>query len=252
MSPNSTNELKSLAHGIMSVNSYSACIVNGVRFVVYSRDVQRTTQNSGVGSIGEDDTQFYGQLEDILLLDYIYDYSVMIFRGKWFDTRRKGGLIKEDNTVYIDVGHELYVGKPWYDSDRLILASQAKQVFYLHDPTRGENWRVVEEVHHRKMWDHPSINNENEIDVFHETHSSDYQLVVEEGCGVGTSTANPDWDNEIDESRAIDIDDDDIAIEIDDDEIEIDDDDEIEIDDDEIEIDDDQIEIESDGADDSE
>ena len=214
MSPNSTNELKSLAHGIMSVSSYSACIVNGVRFVVYSRDIQRTTQNSGLGSLGEDDFYFYGQLDDILLLDYIYDYSVLIFRGKWFDTRRKGGLIKKNNTVYIDVSHELYVGNPWYDGDQLILAAQAKQLFYLQDPTRRENWRVVEEVHHRKMWDHPSINNDNEIDVFHETQSSDYQLVVEEGCEVGKSTACSEWDKEIDdtinESDEIDIESDEI------------------------------------------
>ncbi|GKE32486.1 hypothetical protein Tco_1451808 [Tanacetum coccineum] len=61
------NELFSLACGptptLISVNS---CVVNGVRFVVHSRDERCTTQNSGICSPGEDEEMYYGQLEEIL------------------------------------------------------------------------------------------------------------------------------------------------------------------------------------------
>nr|GEU73718.1 hypothetical protein [Tanacetum cinerariifolium] len=54
------NELFALACGPtrtpISVNS---CIVNGVRFVVHSRDERRTTQNSGICSPGEDGEMYY-------------------------------------------------------------------------------------------------------------------------------------------------------------------------------------------------
>ncbi|KAD7478319.1 hypothetical protein E3N88_01455 [Mikania micrantha] len=128
----SSDELKALAHGPLNAYLYTACIVNGVRFVVHNRDVRRTTQNSGVVTIGEDKTPFYGQLEEIIEMNYLH-------------------------------------------------ATQAKQVFYLQDPSRTTgNWRVVEDVHHRKLWDHPSMSVVNEIDILHDTQSSDYNLVVDD------------------------------------------------------------------------
>ncbi|GKA51744.1 proton-dependent oligopeptide transporter family protein [Tanacetum coccineum] len=59
-----TSELFALACGPtptpISVNS---CVVNGVRFVVHSRDERRTTQNSGICSPGgKDGEMYYGQL----------------------------------------------------------------------------------------------------------------------------------------------------------------------------------------------
>ncbi|CAI9279575.1 unnamed protein product [Lactuca saligna] len=49
-----TGELKELAYVLLRAYSYTACIVNGVRFVVNNHDLQRTTQNSGVVTFGED------------------------------------------------------------------------------------------------------------------------------------------------------------------------------------------------------
>ncbi|KAI3711783.1 hypothetical protein L1987_70329 [Smallanthus sonchifolius] len=180
------NELRALAHGPLYASSYTACIVNGVRFVVQNRDSRRTTQNSGVVTIGEDDTPFYGQLEEIIELNYIDGYSVVLFRCKWFNTRGKR-LIKQNNTTIIDIGHDWYVDKEWYDDVQYILATQAKQVFYLRDPSRTTGqWRVVEDVHHRKLWDHPTV--VNEIDILHDTQSNDYTLVVDTGCEGGESS----------------------------------------------------------------
>ncbi|GJZ98056.1 hypothetical protein Tco_0670509 [Tanacetum coccineum] len=47
----------------MSVN---ACVVDGVRYVVQSRDERRTTQNSGICAPGPDGEMSYGQLQEIL------------------------------------------------------------------------------------------------------------------------------------------------------------------------------------------
>ncbi|KAK1416267.1 hypothetical protein QVD17_32056 [Tagetes erecta] len=72
-----------------------------------------------------------------------------------------------------------------------ILATQAQQVFYLEDPSKStSNWRVVEDIHHRKLWDHPSISVANEIDVLHDNQSSDYNLVVDDGVEVGEQGLN--------------------------------------------------------------
>ncbi|KAF5791937.1 hypothetical protein HanXRQr2_Chr09g0400431 [Helianthus annuus] len=92
MSSELTNKLTAMAHGFLNAYSYNACIVNGVRFVVHSCDVQRATQNSGVFSIGEDGIPFYpfyGQLEEIIELNYLDGYSVVLFRCKWFKTSGK-------------------------------------------------------------------------------------------------------------------------------------------------------------------
>jgi hypothetical protein len=175
-----------LAHGPLNTYSYTGCIVNVVRFLVHSLDVRSTTQNSGVVTVGEDDTTYYGQLEGIIELNYINGYSVVLFRCKWFDTRGKR-IIMEKNNILIDVSREWYVGKEWYDDIHLILATQAKQVFYLQDPSRVNNWRVVENVHHRKLWDYPNTSAVSDIDVLHDTLSLNYNLDVDSGREVGES-----------------------------------------------------------------
>ncbi|KAK9194114.1 hypothetical protein WN944_004816 [Citrus x changshan-huyou] len=66
------DELYALACGPdVRVFSYSDCIVNGVRFLVTSRDEHRTTQNNGVMVPGEHDNEeidFYGALKDPFVL----------------------------------------------------------------------------------------------------------------------------------------------------------------------------------------
>nr|GEU76324.1 hypothetical protein [Tanacetum cinerariifolium] len=43
--------------------SINSCVVDGVRYVVHSRDERRTTQNSGICSPGPDEEMYYGQLQ---------------------------------------------------------------------------------------------------------------------------------------------------------------------------------------------
>ncbi|KAL2512828.1 Uncharacterized protein Adt_18428 [Abeliophyllum distichum] len=110
-------ELLSLASQTNDVvHSYPACIVNGVRFLTYDRDIRRKTQNSGVSIAGTSDEIFYGQLQDILELSYINSFSVVVFRCRWFkcDGKRK---VTENNITSIDTSREAY------KDDQFILAS---------------------------------------------------------------------------------------------------------------------------------
>ncbi|GKD53445.1 reverse transcriptase domain-containing protein [Tanacetum coccineum] len=90
-----SSELFALACGPtptpISVNSY---VVNGVMFVVYSRDERRTTQKKGICSPSEkDEEMYYGQLEKILEFSYM-SFKVVLFRVKWFDTSNEGRKVK--------------------------------------------------------------------------------------------------------------------------------------------------------------
>ncbi|GJY97890.1 hypothetical protein Tco_0514800 [Tanacetum coccineum] len=85
-----SSELFALACGPtptpISVNS---CVVNGVRFVMHSRDECRTTQNRGICLPSEDEEMYYGQLEEILKFSYM-SFKTGLFRVKRFDTSNKG------------------------------------------------------------------------------------------------------------------------------------------------------------------
>ncbi|GJS70338.1 integrase, catalytic region, zinc finger, CCHC-type containing protein [Tanacetum coccineum] len=76
-----SSELFSLSCGPtptpISVNS---CVVNGVRFVVHSRDERRTTQNSNICLPSRKDGEmYYGQLQEILEFLYLL-FKVVLFR----------------------------------------------------------------------------------------------------------------------------------------------------------------------------
>jgi hypothetical protein len=170
-------QLLALANGPRYANSYTACIVNGVRFVVHSRDVRRTTQNSGISTTGPDGTKYYGQLEDILELGYLDRCKVVLFRCKWFKTNNIKLCVTKNNITSISTQTE------WFTNDQYILVTQADQVFYLDEPSKAGQkvqsnryWKVVQEVNHRKIWDRDIITESYESDIIHGSTSSDLSL----------------------------------------------------------------------------
>ena len=61
------------------VKTYSACVVDGVRFVTAGREKDRKTQNSGVMTTCNHDKverDFYGVLTDIMELSYNSDLNI--------------------------------------------------------------------------------------------------------------------------------------------------------------------------------
>ncbi|GJZ45083.1 reverse transcriptase domain-containing protein [Tanacetum coccineum] len=169
-----SSELFALACGPsqtpISVNS---CVVNGVRFVVHSRDERRTTQNSGICSPGPDGEMYYGQLEQILEFSYL-SFKTVLFRVKWFDTSNKGrmkNLVIRNNITQIKANGEAF------KNDQYILATQVKQCFYLEDMSRRPlGWKVVEHVSHKKFSIGGVIVVEDDPDVIHVDNSSDLAL----------------------------------------------------------------------------
>nr|GEV43214.1 hypothetical protein [Tanacetum cinerariifolium] len=90
-----SDELFALACGPIStpilVNS---CVVNGVRFIVHSRDKHRIIQNNGICSPDEKDGEmYYGQLEEIL--EFLYtSFKVVLFLVK---------CLKDLNSVTLNI-----------------------------------------------------------------------------------------------------------------------------------------------------
>lgn len=174
-----SEELLALASGSDHLATYyQGCVVNGVRFISYERDKKRTTQNSGVSVAGTEGFDYYGTLEDVVTLSFTGAYVVTLFRCKWFNTNpMRKRIIVENNITSINVNGE------WYNDEPFILASQAKQVFYVEDLLRGRDWRVVENVNHRQIWDlkDDSVDVTDTVDVVNDTNSSNFILTVELG-----------------------------------------------------------------------
>ena len=126
-------ELDILAITPQAHNIYSQCIVNGVKFVTWERDQRLKTQNSGV-MVEVDDTVYYGILEAVVELLYTEGMSVILFKCRWYDiesVKLDYGLLSVDTSTSV------------FEDSPFILASTAKQVFYLNDPKAGEPWRIV-------------------------------------------------------------------------------------------------------------
>lgn len=140
---------------------FSGCIVNGVRYHTVDRESSRRTQNSGVmveGSHNGEDIDFYGQLKEVIQLQYNSDSNsqrtVVLFKCDWFDTCSKKSRMKDDG-YFKSISHGSY----WYKDDAFILATQATKVFYLDDNKHGEPWKVVQKFSHRHLW------NVNEVEM---------------------------------------------------------------------------------------
>nr|GEU97084.1 hypothetical protein [Tanacetum cinerariifolium] len=158
--------------------SINSCVVDGVRYVVHSRDECRITQNSGICSPGPDGEMYYGRLQEILVFKYL------LFRVKWFDILNQGRKVKRlvlrNNMTQIDTRADSF------KDDQYILVTQVKQVFYLEDKAKPY-WRVIEHVNHKKFFDGGVIVVEDDPDIIHFNNSSDLPLF----------TSLNDLDNEI-------------------------------------------------------
>ena len=77
------------------------------KFITCDCDSRLKTQNSGVSVPGTGDESFYKQLQEILELSYLNEFSVLLFRCTWFkcDARRK---VIENNITSIDISAESY------------------------------------------------------------------------------------------------------------------------------------------------
>ena len=130
------------------VYKHSGYDINGFHFLTRERDSNRVTQNSGVTLVAEamqvatakdknpitSDMMFYGVIEEIWDLDY-HVFRIPVMKCDW--VKNKGG-VKKDRLGFTLVD----LKRLGHKSDPFILASQAKQVFFVTDPS-DVKWSVV-------------------------------------------------------------------------------------------------------------
>jgi len=103
---------------------------------------------------GEDQScnvPYYGQLTDIVELQYTEGNKVVLFKCDWYDVSREGIGYKRDRhgTTIVNTSRKLKTVEPF------VLACQATQVYYVNgikDPT----WNVVIETKPRNLYEMPS------------------------------------------------------------------------------------------------
>ena len=176
---------------------FSGCIVDGVRYHTVERESSRRTQNSGVmveGSHNREDIDFYGQLKEVLQLQYNSDASnqrtVVLFKCDWFDTCSKKSRMKNGG-YFKSISH----GSCWYKDDAFILATQATKVFYLDDNKHGEPWKVVQKFSHRHLWNVNEVENEDMqeggVDLTYQDDEQEIsQVEAQEGCSIDEQPVN--------------------------------------------------------------
>lgn len=119
----------------MNILKYDAYSINGYTFRTNSHE-GKNYQNSGVGVEATDmhiskeevsygENFYYGVLQEIWVIDY-HVKKVPLFKCNWVDNN-KG--VKQDTLGYMLVD----LNRLGHKDDPFILASQARQVFYVQD-----------------------------------------------------------------------------------------------------------------------
>ncbi|CAN6568194.1 unnamed protein product [Malus baccata var. baccata] len=162
-SPSYDEELYNLARGPLHIELFSGCHINGIKFLGATRDDKLSTQNIGVHvpSVGDsEDIDFYGKLTSVVQLLYKDRCQVILFKCVWFDTNPHNRMsVKRDHGLL-----SVNTTRRWYNEDPYILATMAKQIFYLDDHKAGNGWKVVQKIDRRRLYDIPKVDHDDNDD----------------------------------------------------------------------------------------
>ncbi|KAL2518260.1 Uncharacterized protein Adt_14507 [Abeliophyllum distichum] len=127
--------------------------------------------------LGDENTNFYSVLCDVVELLYVFDYRVTLFQCNWYDNNQNKKRSVEDYHLT-----SMNVNRKWYVDDSYILAIQAQQVFYIDDLVLGPQWKVVQKVQHRGIWDIPEKddNGDTKKEIFEKNKSSDIVWTIQQ------------------------------------------------------------------------
>ncbi|KAL6144702.1 hypothetical protein ACLB2K_055393 [Fragaria x ananassa] len=98
--------------------------------------------------VGKDNIAYYGIVVAAIELLYPAGMPVVMFKCRWLNTdsnfprsmKIDHGLLSVDTST------------SWYEHAPLVLAIQAKQVFYVDDSKAGGGWKVVNVMEHRSIF----------------------------------------------------------------------------------------------------
>ncbi|KAL6133876.1 hypothetical protein ACLB2K_066109 [Fragaria x ananassa] len=90
---------------------------------------------------------YYRVLVNVIELINGKGMLAMLFKCRWFnnDPTRRRSTIMDRGLLSVDSNNV------WYENKPFILATMAKQVFYLDDTAMGEGWKVVQVMRHRNI-----------------------------------------------------------------------------------------------------
>jgi hypothetical protein len=195
-------DLFALACGLdPRVRSYPSCVVNGVSFCTAERDQNKKTQNSGVACVGVHNNQlidYFGKLTKIIELQYNSHAdgttrNVILFRCEWYKLDGKKTALKDDG-----IFRSINTRTLWFKKDCFILATQAKQIFYLPDNKHGQNWQLVQTFKHRHLY------NVAEQDACTAAPYQQTECIKENGRRLEINNNLPDLPlNRVDEDRQV-------------------------------------------------
>ena len=149
------------------VLSYEAYIINGFRFHTVERDNMHINQNSGATVVAESyhvsslkdanpilsSSSYFGVIQEIWELDYI-KFRIPVFKCRLFDpTRLK---VNDLGLTVIDCN------KIGFKNDPFILATQARQIFYVKDCSNASQ-KIVLARNSRFMTDGYSIGEDDMV-----------------------------------------------------------------------------------------
>ncbi|XP_062119373.1 uncharacterized protein LOC133833132 [Humulus lupulus] len=167
--------------------TYAGCMVNGVRYHTKSQDERLLTQNYGVHVEAEYDRNicdFYGVINEIWEVHYLYLNKVILFKCSWYNTNGSDRMYSEYNFTSININTE------WFEDESFVLANQVSLVFYLDDIKKSKDnkdWKVVQKVNHRHVWDIPSKPMDGEVDDEDPTINSSEAYQEESSNDIGVN-----------------------------------------------------------------
>ncbi|XP_065856508.1 uncharacterized protein [Euphorbia lathyris] len=178
-----SSTLRWLAYGCkIVVSSYEGYDINGYSFYTKRQDDKSVMQNSGVTVVGlsseyasardktliEKRRSYYGFIDSIFELDYV-EFKIALLQCKWVDSSRG---IQNDEHGFLTLVNFNRLG---HHGDPFILASQAKQVFYMVDPVDPQLSIVLEGK--RRILGIDDVVDEEEYDEqFDETACSPFDI----------------------------------------------------------------------------
>ncbi|XP_016192898.1 uncharacterized protein LOC107633813 [Arachis ipaensis] len=173
-----SKEMKLLACGPMQARCFRAYNINGYKFRTITKEDGLKTQNSGVyvssntsyasmrdNRVAVGSVPYYGNIVDIIELNYSCHFTVVLFKCIWVDTTTSRGI----KQYHLDLTSVNFT-RPTHTGDReedepYILASKAHLVYYVRGEVDQE-WSVAVHVKPRDLYDMGGENEKVEAAAF--------------------------------------------------------------------------------------